>query len=127
MTAYDYMALWLYRPNSSYGSNDECNEGRWHACDGGGHEEGNPAGKELWKALSGKPLTKPYRPNIFSVSQVLNGALHPATILKRKKNDYNNNFKKLIVKILRTTLLLMLVIKDLKILRKLITKNVFIF
>ena len=49
------------------------------------------------------------------------------TILKRKRNDYNNYFKKLIVKMLRVTLLLMLVNKNLKILRKLIAKNVLVF
>ena len=52
--------------------------------------------------------------------------LHVA-ILKRKRNNYNNNFEKLIIKILRVTLLLMLVNENLKILRKFITKNVLIF
>ena len=48
-------------------------------------------------------------------------------MLKRMRNNYDNNFKKLIVKILRVTLLLMLVNENLKILRKLITKNILIF
>ena len=48
-------------------------------------------------------------------------------MLKRKRNDYNNDFKKSIIKILRITLLLMFINKNLKILRELITKNVLVF
>ena len=48
---------------------------------GGDHGWGRKPswGRALKGALSGKPLTKPYRPNMPPTSQALNGALHPAT------------------------------------------------
>ena len=49
------------------------------------------------------------------------------TILKRKRKNYNDDFDKLIVKMLRVILLTMFINKSLKILQKLITKNVLVF
>ena len=60
---------------------------------------------------------------LFKIMKIF---LHVA-MLKRKRENYDNNFKKLIIKMLRAALLLMLVNKNLKILRKLIIKNILVF
>ena len=65
-------------------------------------------GKQAGKMPSGKPLTKPYRPNIPPASQALNGALHPATTSINDETDFKrvqkklkslNNFNKKFIKI----------------------------
>ena len=44
-------------------------------------EGGNRAGEELWGKHSGKLLIMLYLPNVSSISQALNEALNPATLL----------------------------------------------